>query len=114
MGQGVDNRQINLGSIRFHRSASLCDLYKVKVNFKLKVDMQAFSLIFVFVHLPSERYENNLVIEIPQNILYNFHVIRHFFFKFSYLNLHARYRKIFIFVFSANTKPPETTLCRVY
>lgn len=80
MGQGVDNRQINLGSIRFHRSASLCDLYKVKVNFKLKVDMQAFSLIFVFVHLPSERYENNLVIEIPQNILYNFHVIRHFFF----------------------------------
>lgn len=55
--------------------------------------MQAFSLIFVFVHLPSERYENNLVIEIPQNILYNFHVIRHFFFIF-YLNLHARYRKI--------------------
>lgn len=84
MGQGVDNRQINLGSIRFYRSASLCDLYKVKVNFKLKVDMQAFSLIFVFVHLPSERYENNLVTEIPQNILYNFHVIRHFFFFFLF------------------------------
>lgn len=44
--------------------------------------MRLIKLIFVFVHLPSQGYENNLIIEISLNILYNFHVIRQFFFYF--------------------------------
>ena len=59
--------------------------------------MRLIKLIFVFVHLPSQGYENNLIIEISLNILYNFHVIRHFFFIIFKLIWICTIPKIFYF-----------------